>query len=60
MDAWVWIGQRRDVQKKARTLSIFGGKYKTGDSYNAISPGGTPSGIQTINSDLLFFGEEYH
>jgi uncharacterized protein GlcG (DUF336 family) len=28
------------AQKKAKTVSMFGGKYRTGDLYNATSPGG--------------------
>jgi uncharacterized protein GlcG (DUF336 family) len=29
------------AQKKAKTVSMFGGKYRTGDLYNATSPGGS-------------------
>ncbi|RDI86340.1 hypothetical protein Vi05172_g3934 [Venturia inaequalis] len=28
------------AQKKAKTVSMFGGKYRTGDLYNVTSPGG--------------------
>ncbi|TID26730.1 hypothetical protein E2P81_ATG01196 [Venturia nashicola] len=44
------------AQKKAKTVSMFGGKYRTGDLYNATSPGGPLYGIQTTNNGLLFFG----
>ncbi|KAE9986652.1 hypothetical protein EG327_004216 [Venturia inaequalis] len=46
------------AQKKAKTVSMFGGKYRTGDLYNVTSPGGPLYGecIQTTNSGLLFFG----
>jgi len=44
------------AQKKAKTVSMFGGKYRTGDLYNATSPGGALYGIQSTNNGLLFFG----
>jgi len=44
------------AQKKARTVSMFGGKYRTGDLYNATSPGGALYGIQSTNNGLIFFG----
>jgi len=44
------------AQKKAKTVSMFGGKYRTGDLYNATSPGGSLYGIQATNNGLIFFG----
>jgi uncharacterized protein GlcG (DUF336 family) len=41
------------AQKKARTVSMFGGKYRTGDLYNATSPGGTLYGEYPIPLDVL-------
>jgi len=44
------------AQKKARTVAMFGGRYKSGDLYNATAPGGALYGIQQTNNGLLFFG----
>jgi len=44
------------AQKKAKTVSMFGGKFRTGDLYNATSPGGSLYGIGQTNNGLVFFG----
>ncbi|KAF2673479.1 DUF336-domain-containing protein [Microthyrium microscopicum] len=44
------------AQRKARTVAMFGGKYRTGDLYNATAPGGPLYGMQLTNNGLLFFG----
>jgi len=44
------------AQKKAKTVSMFGGKYRSGDLYNATSPGGSLYGIAQTNNGLVFFG----
>lgn len=42
--------------KKAKTVAYFGGRYRTGDLYNATAPGGPLYGIERTNNGLLFFG----
>jgi len=42
--------------KKAKTVSMFGGKYRSGDLFNATSPGGPLYGIGQTNQGLIFFG----
>jgi uncharacterized protein GlcG (DUF336 family) len=42
--------------KKAKTVSMFGGRIRSGDLMNATSPGGPLYGIERTNSGLLFFG----
>jgi len=44
------------AQRKARTVSLFNGRYRTGDLVNATACGGPLYGIQQTNSGLLFFG----
>jgi hypothetical protein len=41
------------AQKKAKTVSMFGGKYRTGDLYNATSPGGALYGESSISFTLF-------
>jgi uncharacterized protein GlcG (DUF336 family) len=45
--------------KKAKTVSMFGGKFRTGDLMNATLPGGQFYGIERTNSGLIFFGMCY-
>jgi len=42
--------------KKAKTVSMFGGRFRTGDLMNATSPGGPLYGIERTNNGLIFFG----
>jgi len=42
--------------KKAKTVSLFGGRFRTQDLFNATNPGGQLYGIQQTNSGLIFFG----
>jgi len=42
--------------KKAKTVSMFGGRIRTGDLMNATSPGGSLYGIERTNNGLIFFG----
>jgi len=44
------------AMKKAKTVSMFGGKFRTGDLMNATSPGGSLYGMSQTNGGLLFFG----
>jgi len=44
------------AQKKAKTVAMFNGRYRSGDLYNATAPGGALYGIQATNNGLLFFG----
>jgi len=44
------------AQKKAKTVSMFGGKFRSGDLYNMTSPGGALYGMQQTNNGLIFFG----
>jgi uncharacterized protein GlcG (DUF336 family) len=43
-------------QRKARTVSMFGGKFRTADLQNATAPGGPVYGLQHTNNGLIFFG----
>jgi uncharacterized protein GlcG (DUF336 family) len=42
--------------KKAKTVSMFGGRFRTGDLKNATAPGGALYGIERTNNGLIFFG----
>jgi len=44
------------AQRKARTVSMFNGRFRSGDLFNATSPGGALYGIQHTNNGLVFFG----
>ncbi|KAF2435564.1 DUF336-domain-containing protein [Tothia fuscella] len=42
--------------KKAKTVSLFGGKFPSGYLYNQTIPGGSIYGIAQTNNGLIFFG----
>jgi len=44
------------AMKKAKTVSLFGGNFRTGDLSGMTSPGGPLYGIQHTNNGMIFFG----
>lgn len=44
------------AQKKAKTVALFGGKFKSGDLSTATGPTGPLFGIGNTNGGLIFFG----
>jgi len=42
--------------KKAKTVSLFNGRYRSGDLFNQTSPGGSLYGLAQTNDGLVFLG----
>jgi len=51
-----WLASIDIAQRKAKTVSMFNGRFRSGDLYNASSPGGAIYGIEHTNNGLIVFG----